>query len=461
MNAPATAPLTVAGVSAARIAALAQAETERFVEANPKSRTLAEKARAHFPGGVPMHWMLDWPTPYPLFASHAEGARLVTADGHTLIDFCLGDTGSMFGHSPPPVAHALQRQAARGLTAMLPTEDALAAGERLSELFGLPLWQVAMTASDANRYALRVARAVTGRQRIAVFDGCYHGTVDETMVRLDASGRARARPGLLGQTFEPTDFAIALPFNDVDALRRALRSRAIACVIAEPVMTNSAMVLPDPGFHDTLRQLCDETGTLLLIDETHTISSGYGGYTKTHGLKPDLFVCGKAIAGGFPCAVWGMTRDVAQRLDAVRAPASEGHSGMGTTLSANPMALAALAAHLTQVMTRENYRVMERGAARLIEGLKRVIAARGLPWHAVRVGARVEFILAPAPLRNGREAAAAHHGELEGLIALGLLNRGVLIAPFHAMMLVSPATSDGATDRLVDAFDEVTGLLAG
>jgi glutamate-1-semialdehyde 2,1-aminomutase len=406
-----------------------------------------------------MHWMLDWPTPFPLVADRMDGARLTDADGHTLIDFCLGDTGSMFGHSPPAVAAALVHQAQRGLTAMLPTADAVDVGERLTDLFGLPLWQIAQTATDANRYALRVARAVTGRSKILVFNGAYHGTVDETFVRRGSDGVTRNRAGLLGQVIDNTTHTLCIEFNDVPALEAALRSRAVACVIAEPVMTNCAMVLPDDDYHETLRRLTRETGTLLLIDETHTISSGYGGYSRVYGLQPDLFVVGKAIAGGFPCAVWGMTQDVSDRLTAARGAQEGGHSGMGTTLSANPMALAALSAQLRDVITRENYRHMERGAARLEAGLARLIARRALPWHVTRVGARVEYITAPAPLRNGAEALAAHAGDLEALVCLALINRGVLIAPFHGMMLVSPVTSDGAIDRLIDAFDEVTEML--
>jgi glutamate-1-semialdehyde 2,1-aminomutase len=449
----------VAGVSSVRIADLTAEETARFVDARPACRKLAEAMRPHFLNGVPMHWMLDWPTPFPVFVERAEGARLTDADGHTLIDFCLGDTGSMFGHSPPPVAAALAFQAARGLTAMLPTAEAVEIGERLSDLFGLPLWQIAQTATDANRYALRVARAATGRQKILVFNGCYHGTVEETMVRLGADGRTRARAGLVSQAHDPAAHTVAVEFNDVAALEAALRTRAIACVIAEPVMTNCAMVLPGDDFLDTLRRLTRETGTLLLIDETHTISSGYGGYARLYNLDPDLLVVGKAIAGGFPTAVWGMNQDVATRLAAARGDTPGGHSGMGTTLSANPMALTALSAQLSQVITRENYRHMERGAARLQTGLSTVIARHRLPWHVARVGARVEFILTPDPLRNGSEAIAAHHPDLEGLIGLALINRGVLIAPFHCMMLVSPVTSDGAVDRLVDAFDDVAALL--
>lgn len=341
---------------------------------------------------------------------------------------------------------------------MLPTADAIAIGPLLAERFGLPHWQIATTATDANRFALRVARAVTGRPKILVFNGCYHGTVDETLVRL-VDGRVVPRPGLLGQVTDLTQLARVVEFNDVDGLHRELAHGDVACVIAEPVLTNSCMVLPEPGFLDQLRRCTRETGTLLLIDETHTISSGPGGYTRAHGLEPDLFVLGKPIAGGVPASVWGFTDDVARRLHEVRAQTSPGHSGMGTTLSANALALAAMRATLEHVMTAAAYLHMERLAGLLAEGLQTTITARGLPWHVVRVGARVEFVCAPGPLRNGTQAEAAHAPALEQAIHLALLNRGCLIAPFHNMMLACPATTATQVARLHDAFAAATDAL--
>jgi glutamate-1-semialdehyde 2,1-aminomutase len=406
-----------------------------------------------------MHWMRDWSMPYPFLVESARGAVLRDVDGNEFADFCLGDTGSMFGHSPPAVVAAIERQAGKGLTYMLPTEDAIEVGRLLAERFGLPHWQVATTATDANRFALRVARAVTGRPRILVFNGCYHGTVDETFVRL-VDGRAVNRPGLLGQVADLTQLARVVEFNDLPALEAALAHGDVACVIAEPVMTNSCMVLPAPGFHADLRRLTREAGTLLLIDETHTISTGPGGYTRAHGLEPDLFVLGKPVAGGVPASVWAFTDEVARRLDAVRSQAPPGHSGMGTTLSANALSLAAMRATLEQVMTHEAYAHMETLAGRLEAGLQGVVGQYELPWHVVRVGARVEFVCAPGPLRNGTEAEAAHAPALEQAIHLALLNRGCLIAPFHNMMLVSPATTVAQVDSLVSAFEGVAASLA-
>lgn len=434
-------------------------EAEAYAAARPKSRAAYGDGIANFVGGVPMHWMADWPMPFPMIVAEAKGATITDIDGNRLDDFCLGDTGSMFGHSPPPVARAIRRQAARGLTYMLPSEDALELGRLLAQKFGLPAWQIATTATDANRFALRVARAITGRDKILVFNGCYHGAVDETMIRLK-DGKPVNRPGLAGEFRDLTARTRIVEFNDLPALEAALSHGDVACVITEPVLTNSCMVLPEPGFHDGLRELTRRFGLLLLIDETHTISTGPGGYTRAHGLEPDLFVLGKPVAGGVPASVWGMSADVANRWASYLKTKEPGYSGMGTTLSANPLQFAAMRSTLTEVMTEKNYARMIAGADRLERGLSAAIAKHALPGHVARVGARVEFICAPGPLRNGGEAEAAHAPELEAAIHLALLNRGSLIAPFHNMMLVSPATTKRQIDRLVRNFDEIAGMLA-
>ncbi|WP_343080734.1 aspartate aminotransferase family protein [Ostreiculturibacter nitratireducens] len=444
----------IAGVPKSRLQDLATREAKRFARARPETRAALELGAGAFLDSVPMHWMKDWPMPFPLLVREAKGARLTDIDGFGIDDFCLGDTGSMFGHSPKPVAKAIRKQARIGLTYMLPTEAALEAGALLTKRFGDFRWQIATTATDANRFALRVARAVTGRPKVLVFNGCYHGTVDDTMVALK-DGKTIPRPGLVGQVADLTRTAVAAEFNDLASVEEALRSGEVAAILTEPVMTNSCMVLPEPGFHDGLRELATRYGALLIIDETHTISSGLGGYTRVHGLSPDIFVVGKCVAGGMPTAVWGLSPKLAEAFasyDAARAP---GHSGMGTTLSANPMQFACLTATLSEVMTREAYARMEKGAARLEKGLAAVIAKHKAPWHVVRVGARVEFICAPGPLKNGSEAAQAHQPEVEAAIHTALLNRGCLIAPFHNMMLVSPATKKRQIDRLIAAFDEI------
>ncbi|TGD43561.1 aspartate aminotransferase family protein [Pseudotabrizicola sediminis] len=449
---------TIAGVPTDRLTAFAAREAQRYARSRPKSaKALADGAGA-FLNGVPMHWMRDWPMPHLPLVAKAKGARITDIDGYGIDDFCLGDTGSMFGHSPKPVADAIRKQARHGLTYMLPTMAAMEAGRLLTDRFGAFRWQIATTATDANRFALRVARAVTGRPKVLVFHGCYHGTLDDTMVTLDG-GHTVNRPGLVGQVHDLSLGAVVCEFNDLAGVEAALAKGDVAAILTEPVMTNSCMVLPADGFHDGLRALAQRYGALLIMDETHTLSTGLGGYTRVHGLSPDMFVVGKCVAGGMPTAVWGMTEDVAARFNAYDATRPAGHSGMGTTLSANPMQFACLVATLSLVMTKDAYAHMEKGAERLAALLQAAITAHGAPWHVVRVGARVEFICAPGPLHNGTEAATAHQPQVEAAVHTALLNRGCLIAPFHNMMLVSPATRPRQIDRLGLAFDEILSEL--
>ncbi len=444
----------IAGIPQDRLTRFAERETRRFAQSRPKAAAALAAGAGAFLNGVPMHWMTDWPMPHLPLVAKASGAKLTDIDGYGIDDFCLGDTGSMFGHSPEPVARAIRKQAKRGLTYMLPTEDALEAGRLLSDTFGPFRWQIATTATDANRFSLRVARAVTGRPKVLVFNGCYHGTLDDTMVEL-TKGKTANRAGLVGQVHDLTLGAVVCEFNDLAAVEKTLAKGDVAAILTEPVMTNCCMVLPDPGFLQGLRDAATRHGALLIIDETHTISTGRGGYTGVHGLTPDMFVVGKCVAGGMPTAVWGMTQAIADRFAAYNATRAPGHSGMGTTLSANPMQFACLRATLEEVMTPANYAHMEAGAARLATGLAAVIARHGAPWHVVRVGARVEFICAPGPLKNGSAAHKAHQPQVEAAVHTALLNRGCLIAPFHNMMLVSPATKNRQIDRLIGAFDEI------
>lgn len=442
----------IAGIDQNRLAAFAAREATLYSRSRPKAAKALAKGAGTFLGGVPMHWMSDWPMPHLPLVAKAQGARMTDIDGHTLDDFCLGDTGSMFGHSPPPVAKAIRAQARHGLTYMLPTESALQAGRLLTDRFGAFRWQIATTATDANRFALRVARAITGRPKVLVFNGCYHGTVDDTFVSLE-NGTTVNSPGLLGQVADLTQTAVACEFNDLAGVEAALAKGDVAAILTEPVMTNSCMVLPEAGFHDGLRQLSLKYGALLIMDETHTISTGLGGYTSVHSLRPDIFVVGKCVAGGMPTAVWGLTDETAKRYEEVNDNRPSGRSGMGTTLSANPMQFACLVATLSQVMTPENYAHMERLASRLSHGLAKAIDRHAAPWHVVRVGARVEFICAPGPLKNGSQAAHAHQPKVEAALHTALINRGTLIAPFHNMMLISPATRKAQVDRLTTSFD--------
>ncbi len=397
-----------------------------------------------------MHWMRDWATPFPIYVKNAKGAVLTDVDGHDYDDFCLGDTPSMFGHARSELTAAIADQAAKGVGFMLPTETANAVGTLLVQRFGLPQWQVATTASDANRAAIRWARAVTGRANILVFDGCYHGMVDDCFVGL-YDGKPANKKGLIGQIRDQTETTTVIPFNDVPALEAALRTGKIAAVLAEPVMTNCGMILPQPGFHKALRERTAQYGTLLILDETHTLSSGPSGYSGEHGLKPDMLVIGKAIAGGVPAAVWGVTSDLATRVNVAEAVAGPGSSGIGTTLSGNALAMRAMHVMLTEVMTDDTYASMLHGAEQLVAALRDVIDRHALPWSVVHVGARAELIFAPQPPHDAAAMRAMLDPKRLEAFHLFLINQGVLIAPFHNMMLISPQTSGDAIDRLAAA----------
>lgn len=434
------------------LAALIERERQTYLAARPRSAALAQRASRHFTAGVPMHWMRDWPMPVPLYVEEARDAQLTDVDGHRYVDFCLGDTGAMFGHSPPAVAAAIAAQAARGLATMLPSALVAEVGERLASLFGLPWWQLTQTATDANRAVLRLARMVTRRPRVLVFDRCYHGTVDETLAVRGEDGSSLPRPGQVGRVHDPAVTTVVVDFNDIEAVVRALGRGDVACVLAEPVMTNAGMVLPQPGFLAALRDACTRHDVLLAIDETHTLSSGLGGFARVHGLPADFLVCGKAIAGGLPCAVFGHTDAVAGRILAADAQRDSGHSGIGTTLAANPLAVAALHASLTSLHGADSYQRMEQGAARLAAGIDVLLRQHGIAWQVSRVGARLEFGPGPAP-RTGRESVDAIDHELEAALHLFLLNRGFLLTPFHNMMLVSPVTTTAQIDAFLQAFD--------
>lgn len=434
------------------LSALIARETERFIAAHPSSAAEARKLEQGWLFGAPSHWMRDWASPYPIVAREARGASLTDIDGNAYDDFCLGDTPGMFGHGLMPVADAVAAQAARGAGYMLPTQEAAKVGAMLGARFGLPFWQATLSASDANRALIRWSRAVTGKPVIVVFDGCYHGMVEDCFVMLE-DGATALDPGLVGQVNDVTRTTRVVPFNDLAALEAALAPGDVAAVLAEPAMTNCGMILPQPGFHTRLRELTRKAGALLILDETHTLSTGPGGAVRAWGLEPDAFVVGKAIAGGFPAAVWGVSAELAQRIQSWSGGGG-GRSGIGTTLAGNAIGIAAIAATLREVATDEAYAAMLAGAELLVAGLRALIGRRDLPWCVVHVGARAEIVFAAAPPRDAAamRAALGQH-DLNHALHLYLMNRGVLIAPFHMMMLVSPATSTAQIERLIAAID--------
>ncbi len=439
-------------ITDASVEAMLTREKAQFLQRNPKSRTLAEESSRHWLQGVPMHWMVDWGTAFPLFIQRASGVGLTDADGNAYVDFCLGDTGAMFGHSPPELARRLRQASEDGFTTMLPSPDAAIVGRLLAERFGLPYWQVTATASDANRSTLRWCRAITGRKKILIFNGCYHGAVDETFVSLE-DGKQKPDPALIGEPRDLNELTRVVEFNDIPALEAALAPGDVACVLAEPVMTNIGMVLPDTGFHAALREITQATGTILIFDETHCLSSGPGGYSGAHGLAPDAMVLGKPIAGGVPAAVYGFSQAVAERIRTYLKTRTPGHSGIGTTLSGSKLQLALMRTILETYFTPEAFAPLIELARRLEKGIADVIIKYGAPWHVVRVGARVEFMCSPDRPRNGGEASRIIHRPIDMAIHHYLLNRGVVITPFHNMMLVCPATTNAHVETLIEGLD--------
>ena len=433
------------------LATLMEREERAFVDAHPRSGELFARARSSLLGGVPMNWMSKWPGAYPPFVDDAEGGRFRCVDGHEYVDLCLGDTGAMTGHSPAATVAAVRDRVERGITLMLPTEDAIWVGEELQRRFGLPYWQFTLTATDANRFALRLARHITGRDRVLVYDYCYHGTVDETFITV-RDGKPTAREGNLGPPVDPAVTTRVVEWNDVDALEAALEQGDVAAVLAEPVMTNIGIVEPEAGYHDALRELTRRHGALLIIDETHTICAGPGGYTREAALEPDVLVIGKPIAGGLPAGTYGFTDDVAERVAASIELEHTDVGGIGGTLAGNALSMAAMRATLGSVLTREAYERTIPLAERWTDGVQAAIDESGLPWHVTRLGCRAEYLFGPDRPRNGAEAAAMDDFELQRFTHLYALNRGVLLTPFHNMALVAPQATEADIDRHSELF---------
>jgi glutamate-1-semialdehyde 2,1-aminomutase len=442
-----------------RLEALLVAERERFAATHPRSLELAERARGSLLMGVPMPWMAKWAGGAPVFFAEARGSRVIDVDGHEYVDVALGDTGALPGHSPQATVDAIvERVRDRGgITTMMPTEDAIAVGEQLAARFGVPAWQFALSATDANRFVLRMCRQVQRRSKIMIFLQAYHGTVDETVVSVDADGRTVARPGNVGAPVDPALTTKVVAFNDLDAVRGALAPRDVACVLAEPAMTNVGMVLPEPGFLKGLEELCAETGTLLVYDETHTMSAGPGGCVKAWNLRPDAVTLGKALGAGVPIGAYGLSAALRDRVLADDEGDYLDWGGVGGTLAGNALSLAAARATLEHVLTDEAYVHMEATCDRYVAGVRAVFARHGAPWSIVSLGARAEFHFTPEPPRTGADAHATIDPLLDDLIHAALLNRDVLLTPFHNMALMGPATTDADVDRVVGALDEVVG----
>ena len=430
---------------------LHEREQAMFVAEHPKSAALYERAQNSLLGGVPMNWMKKWAGPFPVFVQSAKGAHFTDVDGHDYIDLCLGDTGAMTGHSPSGVADAVARRVKNGITLMLPTEDSIWVGEDLQRRFGLPYWQFTLTATDANRFAIRIAREITQRSKILVFHYSYHGTVDETFATLE-NGVVGPRRGNIGPPVNPAETTRVVEFNDLNALEDALKHHDVACILAEPAMTNVGIILPDDGYWNAARELARRYGVLLIADETHTICAGPGGCTAEWKLDPDMLVFGKAIGSGIPGATFGVSEEVGQRISARIHLEDCDVGGIGGTLAGNALSLAAMRSTLEHILTAESFEHMIPLAKRFTDGVAENLRANGIPWNVTRLGARAEYTFCKTSPRNGGESAAAADFELERFLHLYALNRSVLLTPFHNMALMCPETTSADIDAHTKIF---------
>jgi glutamate-1-semialdehyde 2,1-aminomutase len=470
MTASARMDSAASGIEPARVAELTEKELGLYRERNPRSAERYARARHSLLSGVPMSWMLKWagafpieaePGAFPIFASCARGSRLVDVDGNVYIDFCLGDTGAMTGHSPPALTDGLAAELEDGMTYMLPTDWVIEAAERLAERFVLPKWQFTVSATDANRFSIRLARELTSRPKILVFNYSYHGSVDEVFASLDSSGGVVARAWNLGPPVPLAETTRVVEFNDLDAVERELAAGDVACVLAEPALTNVGIVVPEEGFHDGLRDLTREHGALLILDETHTICAGPGGYSGEYGLAPDIVTIGKAVGGGVPAGAWGVSEAVAERVyaDPDLSQALVEGIGVGGTLAGNVLSARAIALTLAHLLTEGDFVQMRALARRWTAGVERRIAEHDLPWHVTQLGARAEYHFSPSRPSNGSQLAAAGDQRLERYLRLHLMNRGILTTPFHNMALMAPTTTEGDVDRHDEVLGEAIDLL--
>jgi len=449
----------MATINREKLKRLHQREAARFVAEHPRSAALYQRAQHSLLGGVPMNWMKKWAGQFPVSVARAKGAHFTCVDGKDYVDLCLGDTGAMTGHSPDVVAEAVAKRAKEGITLMLPTEDAIFVGEDLKKRFGLPYWQFTLTATDANRFSIRIAREITQRSKILVYHYCYHGTVDETFATVH-DGVVGPRRGNIGPPVDPAETTRVIEFNDLDAFEDALKRHDVACILAEPAMTNVGIILPDADYWKHAQQLAKRYGSLFIADETHSVCAGPGGCTAEWKLEPDMLVFGKAIGSGIPGATYGCSEEVAQRISARIHLEDCDVGGIGGTLAGNALSLAAMRATLEHVLTPQNFQKMSPLAVRFNDGVAGEIKKHGLPWNVQRLGCRAEYTFCQRPPRNGGESAAAADFELERFLHLYALNRGVLLTPFHNMALMCPDTTAADIDQHTRIFAEAAAELA-
>jgi len=405
----------VGDLDRARIGELHARELTRFRRERPRSMDMIERARAHMPNGVPMAWMAS-DNDQPVYIDHGQGPGFTDVDGFGYVDFNASDMAMFCGHANPAIVAAAQAQVARSTQFLLPTVASVEVAEELARRYPVPQWQFTLSATQANTEAIRLARAVTGREVIVLFQGHYHGHFEEGLVDL-ADGQAS--PVQRGLSKGVTGRVRIAQFNDAETLREALEPGDVALVLTEPAMTNYLHLLPpEPGWHAALRDLTRHYGTLLALDETHTHVVGPGGATGMWQLAPDMVTIGKAVAGGLPMGAYGVTAELGEQLDVARNVAT------GGTLFGNPLSAAAAKAALTEVLSPAAYQHTTELGSELADGIGQAIRSAGLPWTAIRFGPRSGQWYGPIP-RTGAEAHALTDDQLTRLVRIWLANRGI------------------------------------
>lgn len=434
-----------------RLAALHAREEAVFKQRTQRSQALREAARRHMPQGVPMAWMVSLNRFSPPFIETAGGATFTDVDGNRYLDFNVADLSMTMGYGPAPVVEAVSRQVRQGAQFLLPTADALAVGQRLAEQVGLPCWQFTLSASGANVEVMRIARHLTGREKIVIFDGHYHGHIDDTMVHQAEQGVVHEQLGLPRGSAANT---LIVPFNDLDALERVLAAEDVALVLTEPALTNCTLVQPDPGYLEGVRRLTQRYGSLLCLDEAHTFQFAHGGLTGAWGLQTDFVVLGKGLGSGIAFALYGMSTAIAQHLERFT-DSDIGPPGLATggTLYASALAVSTARACLEQVLTKPNYQRIERLGGRLARGLREAFARHDLPWCAFELGPRSGYCLTPDLPRNGAQANLSMDAAFIDCRRLFMANRGIWDGILSAGPQVSFAHGEADVDHYVDVAD--------
>lgn len=442
-------------VNREKLSAQLELERKSYLEKHGKSLQQKEKRREVLLYNAPMNWMQQWPLDFPVTVERGEKHKITDVDGNEYIDFCLGYSAAFPGHGIGEVGKALSGTMEGGMVYTMPSALDAEAGALLKERFGQDYWGFALSATDANRFIIKLCREITGRQKILVFNGCYHGTVEETFA-MGEDGKTRTREGNIGIGVDTAKTTTAIEFNDLNALEAELRKEEYACLMMEPVMTNCGIIHPAAGYLETAKALCGKYGTVFIIDEAHTITGDFRGYARKHNLGPDVLILGKCIGGGFPAGAYGVSENIKKRIDAIIRVEYSDTSGIGGTMTGSVMAMAGIKAALTYALTEENYIKAGFNTEMIAEGIRRIIDDNGLCWSVVTLGARFDVWFMEKPGRNAAEAFECHDADLYEYIFTALINRGYIMSPYWNILgSVSPYISEAECRAFLKTFEEI------